>query len=112
MSTAIDQNMIMFNNIRVERQRIMRYKPPFLIFRRNFGSSTQVDGFIHNFTPLDVLIRVKAFIREEPSMTFDVCDDGRLTFTHTETNLFSFCLHKARVLANDGSNWVFRIQKR
>ena len=35
-------------------------------------------------------------------MTFDVQDEGRLAFMHTETNL-----HKdTRVIANDGSNSV------
>ena len=39
-------------------------------------------------------------------MIFDVHNDGRVTFIHTKTNLFSFCLHKeARVKANDGPNW-------
>ena len=46
-------------------------------------------------------------------MTFDVYDDGRLTFTHAKTNLFSLCLQEMRVIANDGSNWVLdRIRKR
>ena len=45
------------------------------------------------FTPLDGLIGVKAYIGEEACMSFDVHDDGRLTFTRTETYLFSFCLH-------------------
>ena len=68
-------------------------------------SSTQ--KWVGLFTPLDVLIGVKVYIGEEVCMTFDVQDDGRLTFTHKETNLFSFCLHtKVRVFANDGSNWV------
>ena len=59
------------------------------------------------FTPLNVLIGVKAYTGEEAFMTFDVEDDGRLTFTHTETDLLSFCLHKeVKVIANDGSNWV------
>ena len=41
-------------------------------------------------------------------MTFDVQDDGGFTFTHMETILFNFCLHKeVRVVANHGSNWVF-----
>ena len=42
-------------------------------------------------------------------MTFDGQNDGQLTFTYIETNLFSSCFHKeVRVIvANDGSNWVF-----
>ena len=59
------------------------------------------------FTPLDVLIGIKAYTHEEALITFDVYDDGKLIFTHTETDLFSFCLHKeVRVITNDGSNWV------
>ena len=59
------------------------------------------------FTPLDVLIGVKAYIGGQECMVFDVHDDGRLIFTPKETNLFSFCLHKeVKVIANDGSNWV------
>ena len=59
------------------------------------------------FTPLDVLIGGKAYIGAEAFMTFDVQDDGRLTFTHMETNLYSFCLHKeVRLITNDGSNSV------
>ena len=54
------------------------------------------------FSPLDVLIGVKAYIGKDTFMTFDVQDDGCLTFTHMETNLY---LHKeVRVVANDGSN--------
>ena len=70
-----------------------------------FGSSTH--KWIRLFTSLDVLIAVKASIGEETFMNFDVQDDGRLTFTHTETNLFSSFWHKeVRVIANDGPNWV------
>ena len=59
------------------------------------------------FTPLDVLLGVKAYIGEESCITFDIQDDGSLTFTHKESNLFSFGLHKEmRVIANGGSNWV------
>ena len=43
-----------------------------------FGHSTQ--KWIGLFTPLDVLIGVRA--REENFMTFDVHDNGRLTFTY------------------------------
>ena len=40
-------------------------------------------------------------------MTFDVQDDGGFTFTHMETILFNFCLHKeVRLITNDGSNSV------
>ena len=68
-----------------------------------FGSSTQ--KWIRLFTSLDVLIAVKASIGEETFMNFDVQDDGRLTFTHTKTNPFSFCLHKeVRLITNDKSN--------
>ena len=68
-------------------------------------SSTQ--KWVGLFTPLDVLIGVKVYIGEEVCMTFDVQDDGRLTFTHKEINMFIFCLHKeVRVIANNGSNQV------
>ena len=67
-----------------------------------FGSSTQ--NWMGLLIVLDVLIGVKGYIGEEVCMTFDVQDDGRLTFTHKETNLFSFCLQKdVRVIANNGS---------
>ena len=40
-------------------------------------------------------------------MTFYVHNDGRLTFTRVETNLFSVCLHnEVSVVANDRSNWI------
>ena len=59
------------------------------------------------FTPLEVLIVVNIYIGEEVCMTFDVHDAGRLTFTHKETNVFSFCFHKeVRVIVNGGSYWV------
>ena len=68
-----------------------------------FGSSTH--KWMSLFTSLDVFIGVKAYIGEESCMTFDVQDGDRLTFTHIETKLFSFCLHKeVRVITNDGSN--------
>ena len=64
------------------------------------GSTTQ--KWIGLFISLDVLIGVKAYIGKDTFMTFDVQDDGCLTFTHMETNLY---LHKeVRVVANDGSN--------
>ena len=43
-----------------------------------FGPSTQ--KLIGLFTPLDVLIGVRAYIGEEVFMTFHVHDDGRLEF--------------------------------
>ena len=46
-----------------------------------FGPSTY--KWIGIFTPLDVLIGVGAYTREEAYMTFDVNDDGRLNYTHT-----------------------------
>ena len=69
----------------------MWYKPLFLIFTCKLDI-LQRSGWVH--TPLDALIGVWAYMGEEVCMTFDVHDDGRLAFTHTETNLFSFCLHK------------------
>ena len=40
-------------------------------------------------------------------MTFYVHNDGRLTFTRVETNLFSVCLHnEVSVVANDRLNWI------
>ena len=45
-----------------------------------FGPSTQMG--IGLFTPLDVFIGVRAYIGEEIFITFDVHDDGRLTFTN------------------------------
>ena len=53
-----------------------------------FGSSTH--KWMGLFTTLDFFIGVKPYIGEEVCMTFDVHDDGRLTFTHKEINLFSF----------------------
>ena len=44
------------------------------------------------FTPLNVLIGVQSYIREQVCMIFYVHDDGRLIFTPKETNLFEFCL--------------------
>ena len=68
-----------------------------------FGPSTH--KWIGFFTPFDVLIRVRPYIREEAFMTFDVHDDGRISFTHTKIDAFSFCLQKeVRVVANDRSN--------
>ena len=52
-----------------------------------FGSSTQKQMGL--FTPLDVLIGVKAYIGEQECMMFYVQDDGRLIFTPKETNLFA-----------------------
>ena len=58
------------------------------------------------FTPLDVLIGVKAYIGEQECLSFDVQDDGRLIFRPKENDLFRFCLHKeVRMITNDGSNW-------
>ena len=68
-----------------------------------FGHCTQ--KWIGLFVPLNVFIGVKAYIGEEVCITFDVHDDSRLTFTHTKTNPFSFCLHKeVRLITNDKSN--------
>ena len=69
-----------------------------------FGSITQ--KWMRLFTPLDVLIGVKAYIGEQECMIFYVQDDGRLIFTSKENNLFRFCLHKVRVIANYGSNRI------
>ena len=63
-----------------------------------FGHCTY--KWIDFLTPLDVLIGVRACIRKEAFMTFDVQDDGRLYFTHTETYQ-----NEVRVVANDRSNW-------
>ena len=67
-------------------------KCSFLIFRCNQDFPTH--KWIDSFTQLDVFIGLRDYIGEEAFMTFDVHDDGRLTFTHIETNLFSFCWHK------------------
>ena len=58
--------------------------------------------WIDLFIILDVLVGIKAYIGEEAFMTFDVQDDGRLIFTHKETNMFSFCLCKELRITNDG----------
>ena len=52
------------------------------------GSATQ--KWMGLFTPLDVLIGVKAYIGERECMSFDAQDDGRLIFTHKENDLFRF----------------------
>ena len=55
------------------------------------------------FTPLDILIGVKAYIGEQECLRFYVQDDGRLIFRPKEKKLFRFCLYKeVRVIANDG----------
>ena len=69
-----------------------------------FGYSTQ--KWMDLFTPLN-FDGVKTYIGEEACTIVDVQDDGRLTFTYKESNLFSFCLHiYVRVITNHGSNWV------
>ena len=52
------------------------------------GSSIQ--KWMGLFTPLNVLIGIKSYIGEKVCMSFDIQDDGSLTFTRNETNLFSF----------------------
>ena len=72
---------------------------------RTMPSTHKWIGF---FIPLDVLTRVRAYIAEETFMSFDVQDDDRLNYTHSENDLFSFCLqNEVRVVGNDGSNWCF-----
>ena len=98
----IQSRTIMLNNIRGGKT---RYSAALSNIKMQIGSS--IEKWMGLFTPLDSLIGVKAYIGQEVCMTFDVQDDGRLTFTHKETNLFIFCLHtEVRVIANDGSNWV------
>ena len=68
-----------------------------------FGPS--IHKWINFITPSDVLIRVRAYIREEGFLNFDVRDDGSLCYTHRENVSFSCSLQKeVRVVGNDGSN--------
>ena len=91
LSTYMDQRMVMLNNIRGGKRIYFVIQVTFSNISMQFGHSTY--QWISLFTPSDVLIGTKAYVVEEAFMTFDVHDDGRLTFTRTETYLFSFCLH-------------------
>ena len=105
LPTPIDQRMVMVNNIRDGKTMYFAIQTTLSNIHIQIGFSTH--KWMGLFRLFDVLIGVKAYIGEEACMNFDVHGDGRITFTHTKTNLFSFCLHKeVRMIANDGSNWV------
>ena len=55
-----------------------------------FGPTTH--KWTEAFSPLDVLIGVRAYNGEDTFMTFNVHDNSRLNYTYRKTNLFCFCL--------------------
>ena len=89
----IDQQMLLISNIRGGKIMYSAIQNALSNIQMQIGFATQ--KWMGLFTPLDVLIGVRAYVGEEACMTFDVHDDGRLTFTQMKTNLL--CSIKAHL---------------
>ena len=76
LSKSIDQQMILISNIRGGKIMYSAIQNALVNVQMQIGYTTH--KWMGLFTPLDVLIGVKAYIGEQECMTFDVQDDGRL----------------------------------
>ena len=81
LSSSTNQRTLVLNKINGGMTMFSTIQPIFYNVCMQFGHPTY--KWIGIFSPLDVLIGVGAYTREEAYMTFDVNDGGRLNYTHT-----------------------------